>query len=93
MLADLAALLDLLKAKGITHIRMEPWSYPPGKELFCGCGVIDVSFAPTLDKAPPDTKPGLDPDVCRCGHGNAEHTNGLCLAGCETEACAPPETT
>lgn len=91
MLTELAALLDLLKSKGVSRARLEPWNYPPGKEI-AYCGVIDVTFAAPIDKAPPEEKSGKSPDDCRCGHAHAEHTNGLCIAGCEVEACAPEET-
>ena len=83
MLTELAALLDLLKAKGVTR--------------FEGCygeksRLVKLEMSAPIDKAPPDARPGVDPDLCRCGHSNAEHTNGLCLAGCDAESCAPPET-
>ena len=82
MLPELAALLDLLKSKGVSH-----YEGPVMGDRSCR-----ITFAPTPDKAPPVESKGLDPDVCRCGHSNAEHTNGLCIAGCDVEACAPEET-
>lgn len=91
MLTEFSALLDLLKAKGVTHARLEPWSYPPGKEL-AGCGVIDVTFGPSVVAAPADEKLDAktpDPDVCACGHGVHEHNGALCLHGCDEEKCGP----
>jgi hypothetical protein len=43
--------------------------------------------APT---AASDSKPEVDPDLCRCGHPSYMHVNGLCAQGCDVEACAPP---
>jgi len=82
MLTELAALLDLLKDKGVTR--------------FEGCygeksRLVKLEMLPPPDKAPREERAGADPDVCRCGHSLAEHNAGLCLAGCEVEKCAPPE--
>lgn len=91
MLTELSALLDLLKAKGVTHARLEPWSYPPGKEL-AGCGVIDVTFGAVPSEQPDTKTPSSveprEPDLCACGHGLHEHQSGLCLHACEPEKCS-----
>lgn len=76
-LERLGALLDLLRSKGVRVFR----------ETEHG---IDVEFEPTIIDHP-DAKPAPDPDRCACGHMTHEHSNGLCLHGCEPEACAPPE--
>ena len=86
MLTELSALLDLLKAKGVTHARLEPWNYPPGKEM-CGMGVIDVTFAPEAPSLPDDEK-SKPQDMCKCGHELAQHQGGLCLGGCEEGMCS-----
>lgn len=87
MLTELSALLDLLKAKGVSraHVVM------PGT-----LGTVDVTFR---DLGPPpiatpiaETEaPHGDSGTCRCGHSLTEHTNGLCLIGCDVEQCAPEE--
>lgn len=85
MLTELSALLDMLKAKGVAHARLEPMTLPSP------WGVIDVTFAPAI--APlDDSKPTkqVDADMCRCGHSLTEHTNGLCLHACEAEKCGEP---
>lgn len=76
-LERLGALLDLLRAKEVRVFR----------ETEHG---IDVEFEPPVVDHP-DAKPAPDPDRCACGHMAHEHSNGLCLHGCEPEACAPPE--
>ena len=88
MLTELAALLDLLKSKGVQSYE-GPFCADPRSPLE---QVVKVTLATPIDKAPPEEKSGKSPDDCRCGHAHAEHTNGLCIAGCEVEACAPEET-
>lgn len=81
----LGALLDLLRAKGVRVYRASELD-TAGRPV----GRIDVEFEPTIVDHP-DAKPAPDPDRCACGHMAHEHSNGLCLHGCEPEACAPPE--
>lgn len=85
MLTELSALLDLLKAKGVTHARLEPWAYPPS-DAFAKCGVIDVTFAAPIEPMP-DSEDAKEPDMCRCGHALAEHQGGLCMHACDEEKC------
>jgi hypothetical protein len=81
----LGALLDLLRAKGVRVYRASELDRD-GRPV----GRIEVEFEPTIVDHP-DAKPAPDPDRCACGHMAHEHSNGLCLHGCEPEACAPPE--
>lgn len=81
LLADVAALLDLLKVKGVTR--------------FTGNGVC-VEFSPAQlpaasATATDDKDEQADPDTCRCGHSLTEHSSGLCLHACGVEKCAPEE--
>ena len=48
-----------------------------------GCK-LDMGDVPAI--ATP--KPTNDPDVCRCGHQEHQHMNGLCVYGCDAEKCA-----
>ncbi len=86
MLTELSALLDLFKAKGVTHARLEPWAFPPS-DAFAKCGVIDVTFAPVV-AALPESEDAKPQDMCRCGHHLAEHQGGACMHGCDDEKCA-----
>lgn len=83
MLTELSALLDLLKAKGVTH-----YAGP----CDATSGPVSVHLAPAEPKLPKDEKSTpSELEVCRCGCPLFVHTNGLCGKGCEVEACAPPE--
>lgn len=92
MLTELSALLDLLKAKGVTHYE------GPGNN---SSWMVRVDFGPAAAAPSPvlpdkpttkdDEKDEAPDDVCRCGHDHAQHTNGLCLVGCDVEKCAPEE--
>lgn len=84
-LAVLGALIDLLKSKGIRHFK-SGGVYLSGNEFVR----LELEFEPTVVDHP-EAKPAPDPDRCACGHMAHEHSNGLCLHGCEPEACAPPE--
>lgn len=79
MLNELSALLDMLKAKGVTR-------YMGPCESF---GPIDVTLGPVAPAETPDVKrpSPIEPDTCACGHGLHEHQNGLCLHACEPEKC------
>mgnify|MGYP001557757233 FL=1 len=56
-----------------------------------GVRVLDVPGSIHLEleqvHAPMSTKPAVDPDVCRCGHPEHAHMNGLCIHACEPEKC------
>lgn len=84
-LVALGALVDLLKSKGVRRFR-SGGVYSSGNEFVR----LELEFEPTIVDHP-DAKPAPDPDRCACGHMAHEHSNGLCLHGCEPEACAPPE--
>lgn len=83
-LSRLGALIDLLRSKGVR-------SYVSDEHAASGWrSHVELEFEPTIVDHP-DAKPAPDPDRCACGHMAHEHSNGLCLHGCEPEACAPPE--
>lgn len=76
---DLAALVDMLRGKGVRVFHGELDGKP-----------IVLELGPALI---PDAPPGRaepDPEKCRCGHGFHQHQSGLCLIGCEVEQCAEP---
>lgn len=76
-IATISKLADMLKAKGV--------------RVFRGAG-IELEFeAPAAPNVEPDA-PTADPDMCRCGHANHAHMNGLCVHGCEAEKCIPEDT-
>ena len=35
--------------------------------------------------------PAADPDLCRCGHPEHAHMNGLCIHACDVGRCSQPE--
>jgi hypothetical protein len=87
-LVHLAAILDLLKAKGVKH-------YKAGGVDVSGNEFVrmEVEFEPTIDVSTGRAeKQEPDPDMCPCGHWLHEHQDGLCLHGCEPEACLPKES-
>jgi len=79
-LSELTHLLKVLRAHGVTSYTGGLW------------GGITVTLGPMPDNTKPD-KPGVDPDLCKCGHAAFAHVNGLCTAGCDVEKCAPEEET
>ena len=84
MLTELAALLDLLKAKGVSHYEGPGMAEQENgiKRMVC------IDFAPI---APPEEKPDAktaDPDMCSCGHSMTLHQGSACLEGCEEEKCS-----
>jgi len=84
MLTELSALLDLLKAKGVTQYA-GPYGATDGAS-------ISVHLTPAEPQLPKDEKSKPNElEVCRCGCPLFVHTNGLCGNGCEVEQCAPPE--
>jgi hypothetical protein len=79
LLTDLAALLDLLKAKGVTR--------------FEGCygekaRLVKLDLSPPADVVK-DEKSEPDPERCACGHPMTEHQGGGCLRGCDDKECNP----
>lgn len=83
-LSRLGALIDLLRSKGVR-------SYVSDEHAASGWrSHVELEFEPTVVEHQPE-KPGPDPDVCRCGHMAHEHQGGLCLRGCDADACALPE--
>ena len=61
-----------------------------GVAKFKGAG-IDVEFFPPEPQRGPEeqTKP-VDEDICACGHHKVvQHTNGMCVEGCDAEQCNP----
>lgn len=55
------------------------------------CGGLRFELGPPVDTTPA-AKPGMDPDVCRCGHPTYQHdASGLCVAGCEPLRCLDPD--
>jgi hypothetical protein len=89
MLTELSALLDLLRAKGVTHYE-GPFMADPQSPLQ---QLVKFDVAPLDAPAKPADKDDApaDVEVCRCGHALYVHTNGLCGDGCDVERCAPPE--
>lgn len=74
----LFALIDALRGKGVR-------SYKGPFES----GTIELELGPALVPDPPAEK-SVDVDLCKCGHHLViEHTNGLCLNGCEVDVCHP----
>lgn len=84
MLTELSALLDLLKAKGVTRYKGAPANGWTGND-------IDVTFGAAPSEQPDTKTPSSgeprEPDLCACGHGLHEHQNGLCLRACEPDKC------
>lgn len=76
--SGLLAFIDQLRGKGVRTF----------KGPFEG-DVIEVELGqPLLPDAPPEPA-GKDETVCACKCPVYAHTNGLCLAGCGPEKCAP----
>ncbi len=80
----LFAFLDQLRGRGVRSF----------KGSFAG-EAIEVELAPAIEPEAPGSPATAkrDPDLCRCGCPAYEHTNGLCLRGCEAIQCAGPEPT
>lgn len=81
MPTELAALLEALKASGVKSFKGELGSHP-----------VTIEFWPPKDhmvlNSPAEGLPKLmEPEVCRCGHLTAEHTDGLCLMACDEDVC------
>lgn len=71
----LPKLLDLLKAKGVRTFTD---------------GGLHIEFAPT-EQTPMTSTPIPEDPACKCGHPYHQHNEvGLCLIGCEPDACAAP---
>jgi len=69
-------LCDVLRARGVSK-----W-IDDGKT---------IEFFPSVDSVPANASQSVDPEMCRCGHPEYHHVNGLCTAGCDAEKCLPPE--
>lgn len=81
MLNELSALLDLLKAKGVTHY--EGMCMLNGTQRH----VVTLDLAPTV-AALPEEEAAKPQDMCRCGHKLEEHQGGLCMHACDEEKCS-----
>ena len=80
MLTELSALLDLLKAKGVTHFE-GPCVLPEDPTMRL---VIDLALA---DAKPDKEEPNRE--TCACGHHVTDHQDGGCLRGCSDKECNP----
>lgn len=79
-MSDLFTFIDQLRARGVRTFK--------GK-LDGEVVEIELGAAPVVDA--PQGPAGKDETVCNCKCPVYAHTNGLCLAGCEPEACNGPE--
>lgn len=82
MPSELAALLEALKASGVKSFKGELGSHPVSIEFWPPKDHM-VLASPAIEALPKL----LEPEVCRCGHLTAEHTDGLCLMACDEEIC------
>lgn len=55
------------------------------------CGGLKLEMGPPIDDSAPAKSPAVDIEQCRCGHGEHQHMNGLCVMGCEPEKCLRPD--
>lgn len=80
MLNELSALLDLLKAKGVTHYK----GLASAKH-----GEVCVTFGSHEPSAPTDDAkpPVIEEERCKCGCPLYQHTNDGCGNGCDAEKC------
>lgn len=76
--AELLTFIDQLRGKGI-RVFKGPF----------GEGVVELELGPALVPDGPVGPEAKDPSVCACGCPVYAHTQGLCLAGCEADKCAP----
>lgn len=93
MLPELSALLDVLRAKGVTRFKGDLVLKVAERDCTMP---IELTLGAALEVPPLTAEtateaPQADADTCRCGHPLTEHTNGLCLVGCDVEHCAPEE--
>jgi len=71
-------LADMCRSKGVRSIDV---------------GGCKLELEPLPAKAEPSA-PSSDPDMCKCGHPEFAHNNGLCIHACEPEKCVEnPEAT
>lgn len=75
--AALLAFIDQLRGKGIRTFK-GPWE----------AGTIELELGPALIPDAPEAAT-KDETLCHCKCPVYAHLNGLCLAGCEPESCAP----
>lgn len=86
-MATLSSILDLMRAKGVRSFK--GMTTLDGHTPFS----LEIELEPTLDVSTGRSeKQEPDPDMCSCGHWLHEHQDGLCLHGCEPEACLPKES-
>lgn len=76
---DLSALIDLLRAKGVTSYRTDE---------------IELHLGPLSGPGPAfgphkSNEPVPAPDMCPCGHPLLHHSAGGCIGGCSVEQCEP----
>lgn len=50
-------------------------------------GVIRLEMEPRQAEEPRSSKAIPAADVCKCGHAEHAHMNGLCVLGCDVEKC------
>ena len=86
MLTELSALLDLLKAKGVTHYKGP--LQPREKDATYWAADIELSLAPAASGMSDEDDKDAPQDMCRCGHPLAEHQGGLCMHACDEEKCS-----
>lgn len=76
----LLSLVDALRGKGVRVFRGDFEGKP-----------LELELGPALIPDAPNGPAEPDAGLCNCKCPVYAHTNGLCLAGCEPEACAGPE--
>ena len=79
---QLTALLELLKKAGV-----KSYKGPCGETHPIELEFWDSSSSTSQEEAEASVE---ELDMCRCGHAQHMHTNGLCLAACDMEDCVDP---
>lgn len=75
-IATLAKMADVCLAKGIRLLEV---------------GGCRMEFGPKEAPLPAERQGQAELDMCRCGHAEHQHMNGLCVLGCGPDRCAGPE--
>lgn len=90
-------MIDLLKSKGVKSFE-GPFSFQHEGTIKITNFRVDfeppapmVQVAPESQTKTLDLMPKEESNNCKCGHSVSEHTDGLCLRGCDPENCLPPE--